>query len=359
MYEGVYQYLEFFAVLTEEGVWKEILGGWEIASELVTLLRELEGGIPKMGAASMMQPIPTRRVSAPAGHVPQRSSSADARVPSQPPQSPAPVAVERPFDVEMPDPTLPPLPLPVPPPQPQSQIFEAETPLAYPEDAQDEPSDFEWRNLKKLTVLVLSSLIWKNRMVQDQVRDYGGLEALVGCCRHDEHNPYIREHAIMCLRFAVEGCEENASVIKKMAGMRHLQGGAVTLGAIEDVPREVLDTNGYETFMDGRGQVGLRRKEQQPQNIHGTSGYGASNSGFPSASAVATGAGVNKPRLPPTTKTTAEKAAELMQNALRDLPLGDKLVTDKQKAEALAKLDKAFESTERVLGGVKGMGRGK
>jgi palmitoyltransferase len=121
----------------------------------------------------------------------------------------------------------------------------------------------------------------------------------------------------------------------------------------------VLDTNGYETFMDGRGQVGLRRKEQQPQNIHGTSGYGASNSGFPSASAVATGAGVNKPRLPPTTKTTAEKAAELMQNALRDLPLGDKLVTDKQKAEALAKLDKAFESTERVLGGVKGMGRGK
>jgi palmitoyltransferase len=360
MYEGVYQYLEFFAVLTEEGVWKEILGGWEIASELVTLLRELEGGIPKMGAASMMQPVPTRRVSAPVGQVQQRSSSADARVPSQPAQSaqsPAPVAVERPFDVEMPDPTLPPLPLPVPPPQPQSQIFEAETPLAYPEDAQDEPSDFEWRNLKKLTVLVLSSLIWKNRMVQDQVRDYGGLEALVGCCRHDEHNPYIREHAIMCLRFAVEGCEENANVIKKMAGVRHLQGGAVTLGAIEDVPREVLDTNGYETFMDGRGQVGLRRKETT--NIHGTTGFGTSNNSFPSASAVATGAGVNKPRLPPTTKTTAEKAAELMQNALRDLPLGDKLVTDKQKAEALAKLDRAFESTERVLGGVKGLGRGK
>jgi hypothetical protein len=73
---------------------------------------------------------------------------------------------------------------------------------------------------------------------------------------------------------------------------------------------------------------------------------------------VATGAGVSKPRIP-TTKTTAEKAAELMQNALRDLPLGDKLVTDKQKNEALAKLDRAFESTERVLSGVKGMNRGK
>ena len=48
-----------------------------------------------------------------------------------------------------------------------------------------------------------------------------------------------------------------------------------------------------------------------------------------------------------------------MQNALRDLPLGDKLVTDKQKAEALAKLDKAFESTEKALGRQKGAGVGK
>lgn len=316
MYEGVYQYLEFFAVLTEEGFWKEVLGGWEIASELVTLLRELEGGIPKLGA---FQPqVPTRRVSAPAvgQHVPQRASSADARVPSQPPPSSSSVAVERPFDVSL-------------PPQPQ-QIFEAETPLAYPEDAQDEPSDFEWRNLKKLTVLVLSSLIWKNRQVQAQVREYGGLEALVRCCRHDEHNPYIREHAIMCLRFAVEGCEENAQVIRRMAGAQQ--------NSTTNVPREVLDTNGYETFMDGKGQVGLRRKEISQQQ--------------------STSAGVSKPRLPPATKTTAEKAAELMQNALRDLPLGDKLVTDRQKAEALAKLDRAFESTERVLGGG-GEGRGR
>ena len=156
-----------------------------------------------------------------------------------------------------------------------------------------------------------------------------------------------------CAAAHVVGC----SLIARQADDRARQGGAVTLGAIEDVPREVLDTNGYETFMDGRGQVGLRRKENT--NIHGTTGFGTSNNGFPSASAVATGAGVSKPRLPPTTKTTAEKAAELMQNALRDLPLGEQLVTDKQKAEALAKLDRAFESTERVLGGVKGLGRGK
>ena len=39
-----------------------------------------------------------------------------------------------------------------------------------------------------------------------------------------------------------------------------------------------------------------------------------------------------------------------MQNALRNLPLGDKLVTEGQKAEALARLDRAFEGAEKAFG---------
>ena len=227
--------------------------------------------------------------------------------------------------------------------------------------------------------------------MQDQVRTYGGLEALVSCCRHDENNPYIREHAIMCLRFAVEGCEANGEVIRAMAGKsqarqqqgqqrrgRQLMGGSVTLegglweqgqGFEGDVPSEVLDTSGYETFMDGKGQVGLRRKGGPPAAAAsavqqysggatgGAYGAGSSSSAVGGAATAAAGGAPSSSKhypLPPprlsATKMTAEKAAELMQNALRDLPLGDKLVTDRQKAEALAKLDRAFESTEKVLG---------
>ncbi|QIX01870.1 hypothetical protein AMS68_007387 [Peltaster fructicola] len=279
MYEGVYQYLEFFAVLTEEGFWKGVLGGWQIASELVTLLRELEGGIPKMQihVERAPRPAPDRQLSMP--NLPSnqiRASSADAR---------------------------------------QGAIFEAETPLAYPEDAQDEPSDFEWRNLKKLTVLVLSSLIWKNQLVQDQVRTYGGLEALVACCKQDEHNPYIREHAIMCLRFAVEDNNANATVIRKMAAQGERRGrqrqGEYDVTTY-DVPREVLDANGYETFMDGKGQIGLRRKEPQ----------------LPTVPTLGSSQVAARQLLPPMqaaagmAKLTPEKAAELMQNALKELPLG-------------------------------------
>ncbi|KAI6911757.1 hypothetical protein KC318_g9159 [Hortaea werneckii] len=138
------------------------------------------------------------------------------------------------------------------------------------------------------------------------------------------------------------------------------------------VPQEVLETSGYETFMDTKGQVGLRRKEgqgssqQQPASLSSSSGTAtaAGPSTVPSlTTSNPAAAGVTKPphHPPPpprlsATKLTAEKAAELMQNALRDLPLGDKLVTDKQKAEALAKLDRAFESTENALGRRRGGG---
>ena len=95
--------------------------------------------------------------------------------------------------------------------------------------------------------------------------------------------------------------------------------------------------------MDNKGQVGLRRKEGS--NLpHGPPPTIATSSSSSSSS------GVQKPPRLSNTKLTAERAAELMSSALSSLPLGDRMVTDKQKQEALAKLDRAFESTERVLG---------
>ncbi|WPG98527.1 Hypothetical protein R9X50_00131800 [Acrodontium crateriforme] len=380
MYEGVYQYLEFFAVLSEDSAWKEILATWEMASELVTLLRELEGGISRPGqsAAAMKRMAQAAPQQQQAGR--QRSMSADAAVGHDAKVLP----MDHPFEAQG---------TTTQHVQQTSGDFHQEGNAVSsalgtarpPVPDQDEPSAFEWRNLKKLTVLVLSSLVWKNRPVQDQVRKYGGLEALVACCRHDEHNPYIREHAIMCLRFAVEGCKENGEVVRGMAGglkagnlasPANAAGGYVKeaivhrpkdanvpatkeaeiLGKALGIPREVLDTQGYETFMDAKGQVGLRSKGGLPviPNMPSAASIAAAITGATAAGSV-TAAGVanNKPsapRLGGTAKMTAEKAAELMQNALRDLPLGDKPVTDRQKAEALAKLDKAFETTERALG---------
>ncbi len=260
VYEGVYQYLEFLAVLTETEGWKRLLVKWEVTFELIVLLRELEDAIPN-GRLSA-QPAPARS-QAPAGGEDAAATAAAAAaaagaaatlapsapsVPSttttptaaaaapQPSRQPkAVVSVERPFEPDPPSPQAPP-----------STLRTSPAPIAV-----DNPEEFEWRNLKKLVVLVLSSLVWKAPVVQDQVRQHGGVELILQCCNYDSHNPYIREHAIMCLRFLLEGNEENAKIVRG-------------LEAKQAVPNEVLDQRGYETFIDSNGKVGLRRKEPAP-----------------------------------------------------------------------------------------------
>lgn len=219
VYEGVYQYLEFFAVLTEIDGWKRLLVKWEITFELIALLRELENAVPK-GQLSTRNTATNTPIST--GNEPTSRSN----------QS-KPVSVERPFDRNPPSPTT------------TSTVQNSPVPPGV-----DNPEEFEWRNLKKLVVLVLSSLVWKSPVVQNQVRNHGGVELILQCCNYDSHNPYIREHAIMCLRFLLEGNEENQKIVKE-------------LEAKQVVPSEVLDQRGYETFIDSKGKVGLRRKDEK------------------------------------------------------------------------------------------------
>ncbi|MCJ1245307.1 copper transport protein [Trapelia coarctata] len=221
VYEGVYQFLEFFAVLTENEMWKEMLVKWEIVSELVTLLRELDASIPK----APLTPAQTAR---------EEAESAG----NPPASTPAPGQVERPYD-----------PISTDEPGPATYDAEASAPESPSRDLDNpDPADFEWRNLKKLVVLVLSSLVWKSIPVQNQIRQYGGVEMILNCCNYDANNPYIREHAIMCLRFLLENSPKNQKIVEG-------------LEARKTVPSEVLDSKGYETFIDADGKVGLRPKD--------------------------------------------------------------------------------------------------
>ncbi|KAL6714464.1 hypothetical protein ACLMJK_007888 [Lecanora helva] len=220
VYEGVYQFLEFFAVLTEAEKWKDLLVNWEIVNELVTLLRELEASIPKAPVN-----VPQTVAEAHRQAATQQQSDHQQRTSQPQPASntPAPVAVERPFDVA---PTT-------------DGSFAAPSPLSQT-DSQDQveidaadPSDFEWRNLKKLVILVLSSLVWKSPLVQKQIRQFGGVEMVLACCTYDGNNPYIREHAVMCLRFLLENSEENKALVRSMdkvsIGAGHEGNGSIVL----------------------------------------------------------------------------------------------------------------------------------
>ncbi|KZF21177.1 hypothetical protein L228DRAFT_240053 [Xylona heveae TC161] len=277
VYEGVYQFLEFFAVLTEHEEWKSLLIKWELVNELVTLLRELEESIPKGSFDEPPSPSPatpstTTGTAAGAGVGAGAKTTSNPAPPPPPPPPPAQanpspppvVSVERPFDTDPGASSTPgialanggngPLALPPTLQNPYSLDPSVNELVDDPDAAaahglgNEYPQDFEWRNLKKLVILVLSSLVWKSPTVQNQVRQYGGMEQILSCCRFDQHNPYIREHAIMCLRFLLEGNRENQQLVHELEPKMA-------------VPSEVLDKRGYETFIDDAGKVGLRRKD--------------------------------------------------------------------------------------------------
>jgi palmitoyltransferase len=252
MYEGIYQYLEFLAILTEHRTWKVMMSEWDITSELVTLLEELDAAIPRSTLKSQQalksfhgqKPIPAEQSYNPAQGTPNLTPQT-----SIPPQH---VADNYPLG-----------------------------------PAEEEPCNFEWRNLKKLAVLVLSSMVWHNPRVQQQLgapdtqgRPGRGVRALLNCCKIDDFNPYVKEHAVMALRFALEECEENQQIVKDLKVPESLvpapkatvqeqkkithasvdsSGERYILDGVE-VPKEVLDLNGYETFVDQNGNVQLRKR---------------------------------------------------------------------------------------------------
>jgi len=240
VYEGVYQFLEFFAVLTENNDWKRLLVSWEIVYDLVTLIKELDASVPK---APLTQKMPPARANSNANHT---APQAPVSVHHQDPAQPTPVAIERPYDAtnDLDSPqagthaentSMPPPPVPGSPPPPA---------------ATEEPADFEWRNLKKLIVLVLSSLVWKSRTVQDQIREYGGVEVILGCTQFDGHNPYIKEHAVMCLKFLLEGNKENQALVGNLEAREVVSG------------QESASRMGVDVGLDERGQVRMLRSER-------------------------------------------------------------------------------------------------
>lgn len=219
VYEGVYQFLEFFAVLTENNDWKNLLVKWEIVYDLVTLIKELEASIPKGQLSSL--------------------SFGGRQSPPRDPQpgSPAPVAVERPYDPSDPDP---------------ADLAMGSGSGAESPPITEDPSEFEWRNLKKLVVLVLSSLVWKCPEVQDQIRRHGGIETILSCTNFDAHNMYIKEHAVMCLKFLLEGNRENQKSVEELEAREVVKddGG-------------VLERSGFEAVIDRTGKLAIRPKENQ------------------------------------------------------------------------------------------------
>ncbi|KAK6386072.1 hypothetical protein LTS17_001646 [Exophiala oligosperma] len=237
VYEGVYQFLEFFAVLTENNDWKNILVQWEIVYDLVTLIKELDNSIAKVPLTKTMPPPSNSATPNGPKQIGTESGS----------QTSGPVAVERPYDVD---------PVTQKAQDAASTDADPSPPMSKsppPPQVAEEPADFEWRNLKKLIVLVLSSLVWKSPTVQNQIREYGGVDTIMSCTNYDGCNPYIKEHAIMCIRFLLEDNPENKALVAQLQ--------AREMAPLDGATQEVMDKMNLKFQLGKDGKVELSEKE--------------------------------------------------------------------------------------------------
>ena len=491
MYEGVSQFLDFFEVLGTEGQlqgllgsemgraarergegfddlafreaeaqaldaegreqqdggmevfsWKMLLGEWEMVHELVTLLRELDEGIPKVvvqpprfGRTQQQQelqgPLQPQNMSSsmPSGlmarslDVGQRSRSVDdlelagglARRAELLDVS-ADLLEDEEVDsegelIQLPQarhnsasasdsfpPALPPHlrgpPANAPPPPASPPPFHPPTELPPPQSHQqdqDEPSNFDWRDLKPTTLRLLSTLLHHNPPAQNQLLASGGLEILVRCCALDTLNPQARDLAILALRLGIEGFAEGRSEVGKLmnwadAGGRIWVPGVVLsqeAGSFVGLDGRVgFRKTRWEQMRDEQLQVQaeaeaeLRAVDDEVEFGDGVNGDVDDFDDSPAARSLsaANAAAAAAAGLVATAKISPERAAELMQSALRELPLGVGQVLagvgvasdrgagagapgvgERERQEALRRLDRAFESTEVALGGGSGV----
>lgn len=100
--------------------------------------------------------------------------------------------------------------------------------------------------VKGRIITLLGILTVGNRAVQDEIRERQGLELVLSNCIIDIHNPFIKERAIICLRYLLEENAENQAFVAK-------------LEAKSTVTEEALDEAGLETeIIDGK--IALKKK---------------------------------------------------------------------------------------------------
>jgi len=159
IYEGVYQFLELFVLFSEDEEAKKILvtNEKELVADLVRLLGELDKAIPRYLAAKAVKPTE------PAKKEEKKQENS--------------YMVERPFDIG------------------SEGTENGDDDGDDDEDDEDndrelvEPEEFTWPNVKRFIVILLSTLAWHNKEIQDLVREKGGLHVVLNQCKVDDDNP--------------------------------------------------------------------------------------------------------------------------------------------------------------------------
>lgn len=241
-YDGLYQLMDVIVIITEELEMTQQLmkNDTELVQQLIEFLAEMERIFPRYIKAK--DPAVIQQQKAQQEALAQRQAQ-DAQLAQQFSRkvnltlgSGGVGAVERPYDIHPTEDDL------------YSSTAEEDDEEEEEEDTvAGEPEEFTWPHIKRFIVILLSNLAWRNKKVKNTIREAGGLQLILNHCKIDDDNPYIREHAILCVRNLLDENKENQEIIRQLESR-------------QVVPTELLEKQGFESFIGEDGKVGLRKK---------------------------------------------------------------------------------------------------
>ena len=112
------------------------------------------------------------------------------------------------------------------------------------QDTDLKASDFPF--LRCHLIDLLTSFVVGDRATQDTMREHGGLAAVLECCVVDGYNPFMKEHAIVCIRYLLEANQENQAFVASME-------------AKQTANPSDLEEAGYETEIVN-GRISIKKK---------------------------------------------------------------------------------------------------
>ncbi|CAG8465761.1 12145_t:CDS:2 [Acaulospora colombiana] len=81
-------------------------------------------------------------------------------------------------------------------------------------NSQDGATGFSY--IKRNIVKVIGNMSFENKIVQDEVRELGGIPLVLNQCNIDDNNPYIREQAIFAIRSLLVGNPDNQKFVDEL-----------------------------------------------------------------------------------------------------------------------------------------------
>lgn len=112
-----------------------------------------------------------------------------------------------------------------------------------------QPDVTDFPNLKSLLIPVITYLVKGDTIAQNEMRDSGGLISILNCCIIDSNNPFMKERALLCIKYLLLNNADNQKIVAEMEA-RH------------EVDPDVLQKAGFEAgFCSGQ----LKIKSDRPE----------------------------------------------------------------------------------------------